>query len=102
MKLEDLKDWSLSQYNENTEYQLDYYINESKCKIGDADYLYTHQFNELWEMKINHIIRRSDNPQYYDNLDDDILIYDESKYGADSSAELITDNDCYLIWFEFI
>ena len=57
MKLEDLKDWSLSQYNENTEYQLDYYINESKCKIGDTAYLYSHLFNELWEMKINHIIR---------------------------------------------
>lgn len=30
---------------------------------------------------------------------DDVLIDGEDKYDADTSAEFITDCDCYLVWF---
>lgn len=102
MKLEDLKNWSLTQYNENTDFQLDYYMNEAECKIGDTAYLYPHEHNELWKMEIAHVIRRSDNPHAYDKFNKDILIEGEIKYGVDASAEFITDKDCYLVWFNFV
>ena len=32
---------------------------------------------------------------------DDILIDGEQEYNADASAEFITNNDCYLVWFKY-
>ena len=54
-------------------------------------------------MKILNIIRRSDDPKKYDKLreNEDVLLDGEDEYNADTSAEFITDNDCYLVWFEF-
>ncbi len=98
---EELKSWSLSEYNEGTKEQLDYYINERKCSIGDTAYLYSHEDNELLEMKIVNIICRSDNEDAYDKFDEDVLLDGENKYNADTSAEFITDNDCYLVWFRY-
>ena len=40
--------------------------------------------------------------EYYDDLDEDVLIDGETEYGADTSAEFITDNDCYLVWFKYV
>ena len=102
MTREDLKNWELSEYNEDTEDQLDYYINERKCDVGDKAYLYSHEDDELIEMKIIKIICRSDDEDYYDGLDEDVLIDGETEYNADTSAEFITDNDCYLIWFKYV
>ena len=102
MTREDLKNWELSEYNEDTEDQLDYYINERKCDVGDKAYLYSHEDDELTEMEIIKIVARSDDMEYYDNLDEDALIDGETEYGADTSAEFITDNDCYLIWFKYV
>lgn len=102
MTIEELKnEWELSSYNEDTSEQLDYYMNTSKNNIGDVAYLYLHEDFELRELEIVNIIVRSDNPKYYDELleNDDVLINGEDNYDADTSAEFITDYDCYLVWF---
>ena len=52
MTREELKNWELSEYNEDTDEQLDYYINERQCDIGDKAYLYSHEDYELTEMEI--------------------------------------------------
>lgn len=102
MTMEDLNNLALSEYNEGTEDQLDYYINERQCDVGDKAYLYSHEDRTLSEMEIIHIIVRSDDMDLYDNLDEDILLNGEEEYNADTSAEFITDDDCYLVWFRYI
>lgn len=96
-------EWEVSVYNEGKCEQLDYYMNLRKNNIGDVAYLYSHEDLELSEMEIVNIIARSDNPQYYDELleNDDVLIDGEDKYDAETSAEFITDRDCYLVWFRY-
>ena len=102
MTREELKNWELSEYNENTEYQLDYYINERKCDVGDKAYLYDYSNNKLFEMEIVHIIVRSDNIFVYDKLlETEVLLDGEEEFDAHTSAEFITDNDCYLVWFRY-
>lgn len=98
------KNYTVSSYNENTSEQLDYYIDENLCKEGDVAYLYFHEEKKIEEMEIVKIIRRSCSHYIYDNFirSKDFLLYGESKYNADTSAEFITDNDCYLIWFKTI
>ena len=98
------RNWTLSEYNEGTDEQLDYYIDERKCNVGDKAYLYSHEDNQLTEMEIVHIIRWSDNPKFYDELlqNEDVLVDGEDEYNADTSAEFITDNDCCLVWFNYI
>lgn len=104
MTIEELNNLALSEYNEGTEDQLDYYINEMHCDIGDKAYLYSHDDKTLTEMEIVHIIARSDDREFYDNLDENVLYENEREiaYNADTSAEFITDNDCYLVWFKYI
>lgn len=103
MTREDLKNWELSEYNEDTEDQLDYYINERKCDVGDKAYLYSHEDKELTEMEIIHIICRSDDTFVYDKLlKTEVLLDGEDEFKADTSAEFITDNDCYLVWFKYV
>jgi hypothetical protein len=102
MNLENLKNWTRSSYFEDTEDQIDFYINEGQCEVGDRAYLYDHSDDALTEMEIIHIISRMDDMEHYDNLDDDILIKGEENFGADTSAEFITDNDCYLVWFKYV
>lgn len=96
--------YSLSSYNEDTEDQLDYYLDERNCSTGDKAYLYKYENDTTKELKIVKIITRSNNPEYYDCLlvNDDVLINGEDEYHADTSAEFITDNDCYLVWFKEI
>ena len=103
MTRDDLKNWALSEYNEDTEDQLDYYINENECSVGDKAYLYNHAEDKLSEMEITHIIARSDDEDFYDGLPEDILIVGDNDcdYDSDVSAEFITDNDCYLVWFKY-
>ena len=103
MTREDLKNWALSEYNEDTEEQLDYYINEYKCDIGNKAYLYSHEDDELTEMEIVHIVSRMDDMELYDELleNEDVLLDGEDEYNADTSAEFITDNNCYLVWFKY-
>lgn len=98
------KNWALSEYNENTEDQLDYYINECHCDVGDKAYLYDHAEDELTEMEIIHIISRMDDIELYDSQleNEDILLDGEDEYNADTSAEVITDHDCYLVWFKYV
>ena len=102
MTREELKNWILSEYNEDTEDQLDYYINGRACDMGDKAYLYDHAENELIEMEVVHIISRVDNMEFYDGLSEDILFEKEAEYGADTSAEFIFDDDCCLVWFKYI
>lgn len=104
MTRRNLRGWAKSEYNENTPEQLDYYINERKCDVGDPAYLYEYENKELCEMQIVHIVCRSDNTEHYDNLieNDDVLLDGETDYKADTSAEFITDNDCYLVWFRYV
>ena len=101
-ELEKSGSWTVFEYNEDTNDQLDYYINERKCNEGDAAYLYSHAEDKIKKMQIVKIISRSDNIEYYDNLDEDVLLDGEDEYNADTSAEFITDNDCYLVWFRYV
>lgn len=98
------KNWFLSDYNVDTDDQMDYYINERMCEIGDKAYLYDHAENELIEMEIIHIIRWTDDAKYYNKLleNEDVLLEGEDEYEADTSAEFITDNDSYLVWFKYV
>jgi hypothetical protein len=102
MTREELRNWALSEYNENTEDQLDYYINERKCDVGDKAYLYSHANEELIEMEIVKIFARSEDMEDYDELGEDVLLDGEDEFNADTSAEFITDNDCYLVWFRYV
>ena len=103
MTREELKNWTLSEYNEDTEDQLDYYINERKCDVGDKAYLFSHADDELTKMEIIHIISRSDDTFVYDKLlETEVLLDGEDEFNADTSAEFITDNDCYLVWFKYV
>ena len=45
-----------------------------------------------------------DNIELYDSQleDEDILLDGEEEYNADTSAEFITDHDCYLVWFRYV
>lgn len=97
------RSWALSSYNEGAGDQLDYYLNEKECEIGDIAYLYSHDDKELTRLKIVNIIRRSDDFEEYDALveDEDVLIDGEINYDADTSAEFIADNDSYLVWFVY-
>ena len=98
-----LESWELSSYNEGTPEQLDYYINERKADVGDIAYQYSQEEENWFRMKILNVIRRSDDPKKYDKLleNEDVLLDGEDEYEADTSAEFITDNDCYLVWFRF-
>lgn len=99
----DLEAFIRSDYNENTDDELNYYI-KADCKVGDIAYLYRHEEGKLEKLEIVHLIKRSDNISLYDELikDEDILIAGEIKYGADTAAEFIFDNDCYLVWFDYV
>lgn len=102
MTLQEIKNkFTVSEYNKDTEDQLDYYINERDCEIGSIAYLYDHCEKELTKMNIVDVIKRSDNIEKYDKLieDDDVLLDGEIRLYCDTSAEFITDNDCYLVWF---
>ena len=103
MRKDDLKNWAVSNYNEDTEEELNYYLNEQTCDVGDTAYLYMHETDELTKMEILRIIRRSDDIFIYDQLlqNEDILLDGESHYNADTSAEFITDDDSCLVWFRY-
>lgn len=100
--VKDLSGWLLSEYNENTNEQLDYYLNPDKCNVGDAAYLYSHEDQETTELEILKIVSRSEDPHMYDKLleHEDILLDGEALYEADTSAEFISDNNSYLVWFK--
>lgn len=93
-----------SSYNEGTPEQLDYYMNEGKCDVHDVAFLFSHEERTLTKMEIAHIICWSDDPSEYDRLleNEDILLDGEELYDADTSAEFITDNDSYLVWFAYV
>ena len=93
--------WQMSSYNENTQDQLDFYMSENECELGDTAFLYSHEDNTLSVMEIANIIVRSNDTEYYDNLSEYVLVHSEGKYNADRSAEFITDNDCYLVWLRY-
>ena len=95
------RNWSVSSYNEDTPEQIDYYMNEYCCHAGNTAYLYLHETQELIKMEIIHMIQRSNDCAYYDGLCDTVLTDVETSLNADTSAEFITDNDSYLVWFRY-
>ena len=96
------KNWEVSSYNEGTDEQIDYYMNELRSAPGDHGYVYVHEDDELRELEIVHIIAQSDDPGRYEELlqDDDVLINGEEEYGADASAEFIAKYNSYMVWFK--
>lgn len=96
------KNWIVSSYNKDTPEQLDYYINPNCCSVEDIAYVYEHEHNNLEKFKIVHIVRRSDDVKLYNTLisNDNVLLDGEDTFGADTSAEFITNDDCYLVWFQ--
>lgn len=99
-----LKNWAMSSYEDDLEERINYYINERQIGVGDDAYVYYHKTDRLYPMEIVEIISRSNDAHYYDSLieDSDVLIKGENLYRADVGAEFITDNDCYLVWFNYI
>ncbi len=89
-----------SVYNENTLDEVTFYFNEREQNIGDKVYLREQGDTSLTELEIVHLLRRSDAPEAYDMAvsNEYILPELESVYGAETSAEFITDRDCYLVW----
>ena len=94
----------VSEYDEGTQEQKDYYVSQYGCMAGEKAYMYSHEDDSTTELEIIHVIRRSDDMAAYDELlkNENVLIDGESKYGADTSAEFFTDDDCYLMWFKYI
>jgi hypothetical protein len=90
-----------SSYNENTDSELNYYIKEPPT-IGDIAWLYAKEYDTIQKMRIKQVICRSDDVKAYDTSSEDVLTDGESKYDADTSAEFITDNDSYLVWFDYM
>lgn len=97
-----MRSWSISSYNENTKDQLDYFINENRCNVGSRAYVFNHETNTLSKLSILKVICSMDDPGAYHRLPDDVLIRGEDEYQADTSAEFITDNACYLVWFRYV
>ena len=99
--LKEMESMVESAYNEGTDSELDYYIKEPPT-IGDIAWLYAKEYNTIQEMRIKQVICRSDDIEAYDANSEDVLIDGESEYDADTSAEFITDNDSYLVWFDYM
>ena len=99
--LKEMESMVESTYNEDTDSELDYYIKEPPA-IGDFAWLYAKEYDTVQKMRIKQVICRSDDVEAYDANSEDILINGESEYDADTSAEFITDNDSYLVWFDYI
>lgn len=99
-----LYSWEISSYNENSDEELNYFLNPKYHRIDDIAYLYDHANQILEKMRIVSIISRNQNPFVYDQLvrNDDILIAGEKEWKADTSAEFIFDNDCCMVWFKKI
>ena len=98
------KSWCISSYEEDSPEHLDYYLNENACGAGDVAYLYSCENDTLSEMKIVHVVKRSSDPELYDELikNPNVLVEGEDTYGADTSAEFITDDNSYLVWFKYV
>ena len=96
------QNWEVSSYNEDTDEQLDFYIDEQNNHTGDTAYLFSHEDGELHLLQIANIIARSNDAAAYDKLleEDDVLCRLEDEHGADYGAEFITNNDCYLVCFK--
>lgn len=99
--LKEMESMVESAYNEDTDSELDYYIKEPPT-IGDFAWLYAKEYDTVQKMRIKQVICRSDDVEAYDANSEDILIDGESEYDADTSAEFITDNDSYLVWFDYM
>lgn len=99
--LKEMESMVESAYNEDTDSELDYYIKEPPA-IGDIAWLYAKEYDTVQKMRIKQVIRRSDDVEAYDANSENILIDGESEYDADTSAEFITDNDSYLVWFDYM
>lgn len=99
--LKEIESMVESSYNEDTDSELDYYIKEPPT-IGDIAWLYAKEYDTVQKMRIKQVIRRSDDVEAYDANSEDILIDGESEYDADTSAEFITNNDSYLVWFDYM
>lgn len=99
--LKEMESMVESAYNEDTDSELDYYIKEPPA-IGDIAWLYAKEYDTVQKMRIKQVVCRSDDVEAYDANSEDILIDGESEYDADTSAESITDNDSYLVWFDYM
>ncbi|MBR6102121.1 MAG: hypothetical protein IKP95_06825 [Ruminococcus sp.] len=98
------KNWELSAYDEDTDEEIDYYINGNNVRPGDKAYMYVNEDGELRELEILHTVACSDDPDEYNRLleEEDVLLRLIDEYGADTGAEFITDKDSYLICFKEI
>ena len=92
----------LSECDEGTPDAVCFMLDKQKHGVGDIAYKHIYETDEIKELKIVHIIKRSDDMERYNELvkDDDVLVKGEEKYMADTSAEFIFDEDCYLVWFK--
>lgn len=100
MKREDLMNdtrWNLSEYEDE-----EYYMQQGHYHEGDTAYKCDKQTEEVTELQIIHSILRSDDMAVYDAMDEDVLLDGEDEYEADCSCEVITDDDCYLLWFIYV
>lgn len=96
------RNWCVGSYNEDTKEQEDYYLDVSHCGRGDIAYMYSRERKGFVKLEIVACLRRSDDMAFYDELPEDTLLDGESLFSATRSAEFITDDDCYLVWFDYL
>lgn len=97
--LEQDTSWNISEYT-----NVDYYIRQGCFQAGQIAYQYDKETDELTTLKIVHAVARSMDIESYDALIqlDGILLDIENTCKADCSCECITDDDCYLLWFQYV
>lgn len=94
------RDWARSKYRGDTLDEIDFFIHEGSVAQGDTAYAYSKERDEISKLEILHTVIRSYAPFEYDNFDEDAIAHGEYEYGADYSCEVITDKDCYILWFK--
>lgn len=96
-----VENWYESSYEEGTSEEFSFFVDPVKCHAGDLAYVYLWQLKKLVQLEIVKVIKRSEGFDAYDELvrDDLVLVKKEVEYGADTSAEFILENDCWLVWF---
>ena len=84
---------------EISEYEDIIYYAKDNAKVGDFAYAYDIADDRYYELKIIEKISRSCDTNKYEELVEGVEF---DNHEGDFCCELITDNDCYLLWFKFI
>ena len=85
--------WVRSDYTDRI-----FYV-DSDCEPQSVAFLYDKEGDEVVTLIVQRAIFQSEDFDAYDSLPEDVLLKGEEELGSDASAEFITDEDCFLVWF---